>query len=186
MILRILGVCLGLAMAAQAAADTLDINLHNKALRATYARPVGDSQGLNMDVGLLYSRKYSDNGYVLHGGLQVAGMNWSEQGDFSISLGGRAVYVDIGSFDGGHVAFGGNVRFSPIYRVGFNAALYYAPEITSFMDADSYTEWSLSADYQVVEQAFVYVGYREVKVGVDKGGSFKLDNRAHVGVRMNF
>lgn len=186
MVLRILGVVLGVAMVTQAAADTLDVNLHSDALRATYGHPVGASRGLDMDIGLLYAEKRGDDAKVVHAGLQVAGMNWSKQGNFHISLGGRAVLVDVGSFDGGHVAFGGSVRFSPMPRVGFGGSLYYAPNITSFLDADEYTEWGLFADYQVLTQAHVYLGYRHVEVGAEKGGSAELDDHVHIGMRMNF
>ncbi|GAB4297606.1 MAG: hypothetical protein Kow0096_15720 [Thiohalomonadaceae bacterium] len=186
MVLRILAVVLGVAMVAQAAADTLDVNLHGDALRATYSRPVGATRGLDMDVGLLHVEENGYDANVIHAGLQVAGMNWSKQGNFNISLGGRAVFADVEEFEGGHVAFGGSVRFSPMPRVGFGGSLYYAPNITSFLDAEEYTEWGLFADYQLLTQAYVYVGYRNVEVDAENGGSAELDDHVHIGMRMNF
>ncbi len=186
MVLRMLGVVLGLAVAAQAAADTLDLNLHDDALRATYSRAVGASRGLEMDIGYLYVEERSEDANMFHAGLQVTGQNWSKQGNFDIGVGGRVVFVDAGPFEGSNIAVGGRVRFSPMPRVGLGGSLYYAPNITSFMDSEEYVEWNLAVDYQLLTQAFVYLGYRKVEIDVENGGTAELDDHLHLGLRMTF
>jgi hypothetical protein len=186
MVLRILSVVLGLTAAAQAAAATLDLNLHDDALRATYSTAVGASRGLDLDVGYLYLEDRSEDAHLLHAGLQVAGQNWSKQGNFDIGIGGRVVFVDAGPVDSTHIAFGGRVRFSPAPRVSLGASVYYAPDITSFRDSEEYVEWNLSLDYQMLTQAFVYLGYRKVEIDIENGGTHELDDHLHIGMRLTF
>lgn len=184
---RVWGVLAGVAFLGQAAADTLDLNLHSDALRVTYARDVGKSgRGLMMDAGYLYAENPHENDHVLHLGLQVAGQNWSRSGDFDIGLGGRVVAVGTDAGDGLNVAFGGSVRFSPMHRVGLGAQAFYAPEITSFQDSKEYREWALSVDYQLLTQGFVYVGYRRVDSDMDNHGVVQVDDNLHLGMRIIF
>lgn len=187
MVLRLCGVVLGLTLAAQAAADSLDINLHSDALRATYGHTLGASRGLDLDLGYLYVEdQHDNNAHVVHAGLMVAGKNWSQAGNFDISLGGRAVFVDTDPKDGMAVALGGRVRFSPLQRVGIGGEVFYAPKITSFSDVDGYKEWSVSLDYQLLTQGFVYVGYRKVEVDFDNIGDVEIDDNAHIGMKLLF
>lgn len=186
MVLRVLGVVLGVMAAAQAAADTLDFNLHNDALRATYSRAIGASKGLDLDMGYLYAKNPAQTDHLLHVGLQVSGQNWSKQGNFDIGLGGRVVYVDTKPGNSANIAVGGHVRFSPVQRLGFGGSLYYAPKITSFLDSEEYVEWNLSVDYQLLTKAFVYVGYRKVEVDIKNKSRYEVDDNLHVGMRLMF
>jgi hypothetical protein len=186
MAVRVLGVVLGVMAAAQVAADTLDLNLHGDALRATYSRGIGAGRGLDLDAGYLYAKNPAQTDHLLHVGLQVAGQNWSKQGNFDIGLGGRAVFVDTKPGNSAAIAFGGQVRFSPLPRVGFGGSLFYAPKITSFLDGEGYLEWSAAADYQLLTQAFVYVGYRKVETDIKNAGTYTVDDNLHVGMRLTF
>jgi len=186
MVLRVLGVVLGMVAAAQAAADALDLNLHNDAFRAIYSRPIGASKGLDLDVGYLYAKNPAQTDHLLHAGLQVAGQNWSKQGNFDIGLGGRVVYVDTKPGNSANIAFGGHVRFSPIHRLGIGGSAYYAPKITSFLDSEQYVEWNLAVDYQLLTKAFVYAGYRRVEVDIKNKSTYQVDDNLHLGMRLMF
>jgi hypothetical protein len=169
-------------------ADSLDLNLHSKALQAIYTMDMGNRSGLSTELGVLYSEdeKRLDD-YLVHVGLHVSGENWSETGTFDIRLGARLLYTSPGDLELAALAPGAQVRFSPIHRVGLGGHLYYAPSITSFSDADRYREYGLRADYQLLPQAFVYVGYRYIDVKiVDVAGKAKLENNAHVGFKILF
>lgn len=175
------------AAAGQSHADSLDFNLHSDALRATYTMNMGE-RGLSADFGLLYSedKKRLDD-IMVHAGLHVSGENWSESGTFDIRIGGRLIHTSPGSSDFVALAPGGQVRFTPIHRVGFGGHLYYAPKIVSFRDADAYREYGVSVDYQILPQAFVYLGYRYIDLDVKNGPNrVELDDNFHVGFRMMF
>jgi hypothetical protein len=144
------------------------------------------TKGLSAVAGLLYAEDANNSSEsMIHGGILVSGENWSKSGTFDIAMGARVVYASPADVDMLAVAFGGRLRFSPIPRLGIGGHFYYAPGITSFMDSDEYQEVGVRLDYQVLPQAFVYVGHRNIKA--DFGGtSWELDDDAHIGFKMTF
>ncbi len=187
---RAVGLFLLGAVSNAATADNLDINLRDEAIRAIYTNDLrGQGKGgASMELGVLYSedkRKLNDSLY--HLGLNVTGENWSQSGTFVITLGGRAYYSSPGLLDLAAVGFGGALRFSPAHRVGIGAHTYYAPGITSFMDAKSFRETGVRLDYQILPQAFVYVGFRNIEVDIENGPeNVELDDDAHFGFKLLF
>ena len=180
---RLYAVAITLAVATPAAADSLDLNLHDDALRVTYSTNAFQ-HGLDLDMGYLYAKRRGQTGHVAHVGLQVAGRNFSDQGEFDVGLGGRLVYTDTRSGDGANLALGGTVRFSPANLVGINASLFYAPSITSFMDSEHYREWGVGVDYHLLASGFVYIGYRNVESRIKNRGRHTIDDSVHVGMKL--
>ena len=168
--------------------DSSDVNLHDDAIRGTYTAQLPSTKGLSGEAGLLYAEnKANDGETLLHVGVLVSGENWSQSGTFDIAMGGRLVYASPADLDLLALAFGGRVRFSPIPRLGIGGHFYYAPDITSFLDSDEYQEVGLRLDYQVLPQAFVYLGHRTIKA--DFGGGLddvEMDDEVHVGFKMMF
>lgn len=188
--LRAAGLMLLGAVSTTAVADNIDVNLREDAIRASYSLDLTKYgyNGLSADFGFMYNEdKKQLNDTMYHVGLNVSGENWSEKGTFDISLGGRFIYTSPDNVDLGALAFGGQVRFSPIHRVGIGAHIYYAPGITSFMDADRYSETGVRVDYQVLPQAFVYLGYRNIEVDIEDGANdVELDEGTHIGFKLLF
>ncbi|HEY0722001.1 MAG TPA: YfaZ family outer membrane protein [Gammaproteobacteria bacterium] len=190
--------------ASQARADSLDLNLNDDSMRMTYEAAMG--KGGAMDVGYYYNdRREGSDADLMHLGLHVTGDNWSQSGIFNIKVGGRLVYsnperYDINLYKHQYetmaLGLGGEVRFSPVHRLGFGASAYYAPRIASFLDAERYSEYGVKIDYQLLTQAFIYVGYRQINVEVEHvkdplavdhfNGKFELDDSAHVGLKLLF
>lgn len=176
------------ALAVQPAmADSIDINLHDNAIRGTYEMKLKATQGLSADLGLLYLEDDNrESETMVHAGLHVSGENWSKSGTFDIALGGRLVYATPGDLDVAALALGTRVRFSPVPRLGFGGHIYYAPDITAFMDSVGYQEFGLRLDYQLLPQAFVYVGYRNVEFDLEGPGELELDDEGHAGFKVLF
>ncbi len=173
--------------ASQAMADSIDINLHNDAIRGTYTANISGTKGLSGEVGLLYVEPSKNNGESLvHGGVLVSGENWSKSGTFDISMGARIVHASPEPVDLLAIAFGGRLRFSPVPRLGIGGHFYYAPDITSFLDSEQYQEVGVRLDYQVLPQAFVYLGHRDVEVDFGGPVNWELDSEAHIGFKMVF
>ena len=173
-------------------ADSIDINLHNNAVRGTYTTQFQNTKGLSGEVGVLYTdqNKSNTNNQVsetlVHAGILVSGENWSKSGTFDMSIGARAVVARLDVVDLAAIAFGGRLRFSPVPRLGIGGHAYFAPEITSFADSLSYQEVGLRVDYQILPQAFVYVGHRQVKADFDRSIKWTMDDEAHIGFKMAF
>lgn len=188
--LRAIGFLLLGSVSATAVADNIDVNLREDAIRGSYSMDLSSRgyNGLSADFGLLYNEdKDQLDETMLHAGLMVSGENWSKSGTFDISIGGRLAYASPESVDLAALALGGELRFSPVHRVGLGGAVFYAPGITSFMDAESYTETSLKVDYQVLPQAFVYLGYRNIEVDIEGGeNDVELDEGTHLGFKILF
>lgn len=188
--LRAAGMILLGAFSASALADNIDVNVRDKAIRGTYSMDLTSRgyNGLSADFGVLYNedKKQLDGDTLVHAGLMVSGENWSQSGTFDISIGGRMIYTSPGKSDLGALAFGGQLRFSPVHRLGIGGSVFYAPSITSFMDADRYMETTLRVDYQILPQAFVYIGHRKIEVDTDNVNNVELDEGMHVGFKMLF
>lgn len=185
-----IGFLLLATLSTTAVADSLDIDLRDKAFRGSYSMNVSGKSGLSTELGVLTNEdKKQLNDTLYYAGLLVTGENWSKSGTFNISLGGKVFYTSPSdaNVDLSAIAFGGDIRFSPIHRLGIGGSFYYAPQITSFMDCTKYIETNARVDYQVLPQAFVYANYRTIKVDIDKGESdAKLDQGLSVGMKLLF
>jgi hypothetical protein len=188
--LQTMAALLCVCAATPALADSIDVNLHDKAIRGTYTMQLQSTKGLSAEAGLLYAEDNNNNNdseTMIHGGVLVSGENWSKSGTFDIALGARLLYATPGDLDMLALAFGGRLRFSPIPRLGIGGHFYYAPDITTFMDSDAYQEVGLRVDYQLLPQAFVYIGHRNIKVDFGNGlGEWEMDDHVHVGFKMTF
>lgn len=172
-----------LSLAGSAAADSFDINLHEDAVRGTYTMEEGAGNGTEVEVGLLYN---SADEIMAHIGAHVSGQNWSKKGTFDIRIGGRALTYDSVLGDAYGLALGARVRFSPVKRVGVSGHAYYGPDIIMWGDGRRYVETGIRADYQLLPQAFVYVGYRQVEFDMDLANDVEADESAHVGMLLLF
>lgn len=162
---------------------SIELDMHNKVLGFNYLN--SDSiliKGMGVEAGFLMIESAKP---LFHLGLSVAGKNLSENGSFDIALGGRFYnYGESGSAFNA-LALGGKVRFSPMPRVGLSGHLYFAPDITTFGDSNGLTDFMVRADYQVIPQAFAYIGYRSIDVKYP-GTSASIDKDFHIGMKLLF
>ncbi len=164
-------------------ASSIDFNLNNDSLRVNYASPIGKTKGLQMEMGWLHFDPRDVD--ILDLGLHVSGENWSKSGTFNIRLGVRTAFVSAGATDILALAPGVNVRFSPAQRVGIGGHFYYSPDIVTWLDGERYTEWGVRLDYQLLAQAYVYLGYRDIEVGIN-GTTVGIEDTGHVGMKIHF
>lgn len=186
-----IGFLLLTTLSTTAVADSLDIDLRDKAFRGSYTMNVSGKSGLSTEFGVLTNEDTKQlNDTMYFAGLLVTGENWSKSGTFNISLGGKTFYTSKNSVDLSGIAFGGDIRFSPVHRLGIGGSFYYAPEITSFMDCKKYTETNVRVDYQVLPQAFVYANYRNIEMDIDAGtgtaSGVEIDKGLSIGMKLLF
>jgi hypothetical protein len=184
--------CLGLA-ATPALAEGIDINLSSHALRGAFTGSISQMfprlDGL-YEAGLLIGEVEEREYYQGHAGLLVSGDAGAERANVIAGLGGRIVVLDVDDVDitGGALALGGMVeaRLPAYNRIGAVVYAYGAPEASSFGDFDGYIEYSAGLDYQVLRNASLYAGYRQVKVDSKDAGNVTIDNGWHLGLRLSF
>jgi hypothetical protein len=141
-----------------------------------------------MNAGILYNE--DDNG-VFDIGLQVIDVAGSKTPGLELGVGPRFYYLrhDKTSTDGVAVALGGHLRYKipSVPRLAVRATLFYAPRITSGMDADNMSEAGMGISYELLPTADIYLKYRSVRAKFNKGvGSETIDRGGVIGVSFSF
>ena len=186
----VMTLCLCLAASA-AQAEMLDINLSSNALRGSFSAPLSSvfpRLGGVYDAGALIGEQDDRNVRQGHLGVLVTGDAGARDANVTAGLGGRLVLLDVADVSGGALALGGQfeARIPAFNRIGMIAYVYGAPRASAFGDLDGYLEYALSADYQVLRQASIYLGYRQLKLDIENIGTVTADNGLHVGLRLSF
>ena len=175
-----------------ASAQKLDLSLSQDTARGTYTSLVGGTTfgRTEMSAGFLFNQ---DDNVVADLGLQVIDMAGTKSPGLEIGVGPKLYYATIDKRDakGAAIALGGNLRYkmADLNRVAIYGSLYYAPGITTFMDADSLLEYEFKLAYEILPTADAYLGYRNIRMKVDTSdftGSDTVDSGAFIGMRFQF
>jgi len=168
-------------------ADTLDINLRDNSAQVQYRSSMGrDALGkTEFHVGVLYARTNNTLGDF---GVMVKDEVGSSVPGFSVGVGIKGLVAHTMGTNESALALGGMVRYSPpdAHRLGIVGLVYFSPNITTFGDADRYTETGVRMEYEVIPQAAAYLGYRRIQFGLNAAPNVILDEGIHVGVRLSF
>ena len=71
--------------------------------------------------------------------------------------------------------------------IGLGGHFYYAPEVTSFIDAKGYHEYSIKLDFKLTNTAHLYLGYRNVKLRIgDRKNKVELNDDTLLGFKIYF
>ena len=174
------------ASASSATADWLDINLNDNSLFLDYSYMPMEHSNLHTNFSYLYhSDDDEDDVHMGVLGLFVA-ERFSEH--TSAALGGRLYGFDAAGEKAMVIAIGGTVRqnfpFAPL--LGVEASGHIAPKVTSFGKAERFFEGGIRIFYEVLVNADVYLGYRNVQVKHENASSETVEDGVHFGLRMRF
>lgn len=175
-----------------ASAQGLDINLSSDALRGQFAFDVGvlPRNNAQVAIGGLFSEDLDpEDTTALHVGLLVTGDTGAREALVEAGLGVRAVAIDVAdSLNGGALALGAEVdaRLPEFNRIGISGSIYFAPDVSSFSDVNQYLEYAFDVNYEIIRSAFVYLGYRQLRLDVEPVGDFTADTGVNVGFRLKF
>lgn len=179
-------VALSMGWSVQAMAATADISLNNSAARIAYGSFVGSTGGsrTQFDAGLLYN---NDSDTVVHTGLHLVDVVAANAPGIQVAIGGRIYYADAASQNTLALALGGQVRFKvpQAERVGLVLHGHYAPGIVTFWDGKSFSEYGGRIEYSLMNQARIYLGYRNVSVDFGRKDT-SVDKAGHVGLAIDF
>jgi YfaZ precursor len=135
-------------------------------------------------------------GYTYHeGSRHIGNIDFHAQGRTAVGnlpttagLGLRALAWEDDRLDGGAVGLGGfatlNIPEAP--GLSFTGALHYAPSILSFGDSEDLTSLELRANYRVIRNAELFVGYRYLSTDFERGGDLDLDEGLMAGMKLFF
>ncbi|MHB8536188.1 MAG: YfaZ family outer membrane protein [Sulfuricaulis sp.] len=164
-------------------ADSLDVNLSNKSVQATYGT---NWRAAEFNTGVLYNNDRND--WVASAGLLASGEGHASQTRTEAGLGGKIYGASVSNNDILALGLGGQFRVFPNNGpFGFGAYAYYAPDIVTFMDGKKFWEFGARVEFEVVKKtANVYIGYRKVRADLDNNSNVTVDSGANVGVRISF
>lgn len=78
------------------------------------------------------------------------------------------------------------LRQSPYNPIELSFEGFYAPSITSFSDAERYSEVTARLQIEVMPRARAYVGYRRLHFDTNDYEDLRLDRSAHFGISISF
>lgn len=180
------------AISASVFADSLDVSLSNDVAQFQYIAPMGHvGQGKSeAHMGFLYNNSNNVLGDI---GLLVMN-NGGNTAAVSFGVGIKVVAATIEKNNTMALALGGQARLSPSddKKLGIIGQLYFAPDVVTFGDADRFIETGVRVEYEIMQQAAAYVGYRKIKFNVNAlpapfpAVGMVLDEGIHAGVRVAF
>jgi hypothetical protein len=176
-------------IATGARAERVDVNLSDETLRGTFEAPLPTARlGGVYEFGALIGENRDVDFQQAHVGLLVTGDAGARRATVTAGLGGRLFVLAGDGADGGGLARGGmfDARLPSVNRIGGIAYAYGAPGASTFGDLEGWYEYAARVDYQVLQGASIYVGWRQVKVDVEGFGDFTVDTGFHAGLRLTF
>ena len=130
---------------------------------------------------------------ILGAGVFVAGRSNASTARQTVGLGGKFLFVDADGADtGAGVAVGGFIRhtLSQANLISLRGEAFISPSIMSFQGMENYFEVSGRVEYQLLEQANVYLGYRNIQADLDvnTGGEaeYQFEEGIIAGVNLRF
>lgn len=195
-IMAVTGLASLLLLSTTANARQLDFNLTDDAIRVAFSTNISKAgqtsqrAGVKLGAGYLYidGEGDEDSSGLFHADLLAIGDAGAPSGEVIASIGGRAYYVNEDSVDGGALGVGGGVRvsFAGLNRLAFSATVFYAPDLLSFGDVEQFLELGLRAEYEILQSAWVYLGYRNINADFDVVDDVTVDTGATLGMTFEF
>ena len=109
-----------------------------------------------------------------------------QRGALSGRVGAKAIGLenDDSDFNGGAVAFGGDLSLPLNEIVRLRGGLYYAPKSTGFGDIEGYDEWSLSAEFSLFQNSAIQVGYGSMDFDAETGKKIEFEDGVFVRLQL--
>jgi hypothetical protein len=187
--LRVATIALLFAANTAVTAGELDISLSNDTAQVRYYAPMSHSKygHTDFDVGALYTE---NDDLMASAGMMMSGDAGSRAPGVHLGVGFRGYGVSFDNINKDLFALtlGGEVLVVPPSERRLGIAFFgnFAPDITTFGDAGQFSEVGGRVQYEVLPEASVYVGYRQIKADLDPGATVTLDKGLHVGLKMKF
>lgn len=178
-----------LCLPVTALSHTIDLSVSDDAFRLAYEGDVAPAAGgmLRADVGALHN---GDEGDLIHLGLKVrgdaGGNTVGVEGALGATLYGAS--LDKSDEDVSALALTGELYITPqeLNRARVALTASYAPEVLTFGEGKSLLDTSARVEYEVLNEARVYVGYRLSQVELDDAGDQDIEQGAQIGLNITF
>lgn len=171
-----------------ALADSLDVNLRDNSAQLQYGASLGrDSIGASeVHAGILYT---SNSDRFVDFGLVVKETPGTSASGLTAGVALKGVMASVGNTDAAAVALGGQLHylFPDAPRFALVGRIYFSPNITTYSDAERFTEAVARLEFEVIPQAVAYLGYRRISFSlINVPSASVLDSGLHLGAKMVF
>jgi len=178
------GLCLA---SAGAVAQAFDINLSNDAAMLTYMSALGQ-QGFGhgqVEGSILFTDNDAFLGDV---GFGVVGAAGSGSPGLMVGVGVKLYGVSTKKNDLAAMALGAQFDYAPppLQRLRFGGEINFAPSIVTFIDGDRLSASSIYLGYEIFQDAVAYMGFRNIRAGIQNGSDVTVDSGGYLGVKFRF
>ena len=179
----------GIATISAASANDFEAALSSETAQFTFR---SDSSligwgGSDLGLGLFYN---DESDFVAQASLlQLRQASQENPLTFGVGVKGYLGMLDDVDQDVIALGIGGEVRYTFAGTMPMAVYLrgYYAPEITSFLDADEVIDYQLGFQIEALPQTIAFVGIRHLEFETDDEGDYEADDdNLHFGVRLTF
>ena len=180
---------LGIVFFSRASASDFEAALSSETAQFTFR---SDSSligwgGADLGLGLFYNE---ESDFVLHASL-LQMRQASEEAPLTFGVGVKVylgVLDDIDQ-DVAALGIGGEIRYTIPGTMPMAVYLRadFAPEITSFLDAEEVIDYQLGFQIEALPQTIAFIGVRHLEFETDDEGDYEADDdNIHLGVRLTF
>ncbi|MEA3370692.1 MAG: YfaZ family outer membrane protein [Campylobacterota bacterium] len=82
--------------------------------------------------------------------------------------------------------FSYKIPASDLVPMYLNGSLYYAPSVLSMRDADSFLEYRISYDIEIIKNGYITVGYRNLDTNYEGNSDFTYNESFYGGFKIGF
>jgi len=178
-----------LVLSNQLHARGVDIKLAEKMAEINYLTESSTFGYGGSDIGLGVFFNDADD-FQLQGQILITGNPAGNNKSLQFGIGGKLLYssLDAPNEKVGAMAVAAQLRYviPSSTPVAFLGAIYYAPGITTFSNAENFKEFLFAIELEVTPSARAYLGYRNMEYEFGGNSVYTLDDSAHIGIKFDF
>ena len=166
-------------------ASEVDLRINDEAIHANYAVT---NEKMMFGLGYFYKNANSSIN-ILNTDLHAKGQTAIGNLPMTVGIGFQGNFFKEEDFKGSTIGLGGSIRVNIPEAVGLSieSAAHYAPEVLSFSDANEFRRFRIQANYHIIQNADISLGYHYLNVGSEDGNSnHTLESGLFLGMKLKF
>ncbi|MGM0624063.1 MAG: YfaZ family outer membrane protein [Campylobacterota bacterium] len=174
------------------AQSEVNINVNDEALNLSGALYLNDVYNLDytskyyFGAGFLRtSQSGEDNHNLMNLNLKVMNTFPNAKG-LTFGMGLKALYLDHSHADMNALALGLMAKYDILPKLNIDASIHYAPKVLTYRDGDSHREFDINLNYAVINNGYVYIGYRDLETKLDHNGEIEYNENPYIGFKFLF
>ena len=176
------------------ATNTVEININNNTLGLEGEYSINEVYSLNNDAKYYLTLAYlssedtegtEDTDRIINIGVKLMNPYVNDNG-ISFGMGINALWINNYSKTFFATPLSVFADYSISEELSIDTNIAYAPKILSYSSAKNYQELTVKLNYKVIDNGFVYLGYRNIKTKYDDGQAINFDNSLFFGYKVRF